>query len=49
MVAKRGLPVTPGSGEVRSEEEALQAAQKIGFPVIIKATAGGGGRGMRAS
>ena len=48
IVAKRGLPVTPGSpGELRSEEEALQAAQKIGFPVIIKATAGGGGRGMR--
>ncbi|MBX3304327.1 MAG: acetyl-CoA carboxylase biotin carboxylase subunit [Nitrospira sp.] len=48
VVAKRGLPVTPGSpGELRSEEEALQAAKKIGFPVIIKATAGGGGRGMR--
>ena len=48
IVVKRGLPVTPGSpGELRSEEEALQAAQKIGFPVIIKATAGGGGRGMR--
>jgi acetyl-CoA carboxylase biotin carboxylase subunit len=48
IVAKRGLPVTPGSpGELRSEEDASQAAQKIGFPVIIKATAGGGGRGMR--
>jgi len=48
IVAKRGLPVTPGSpGELRSEEDALQAAQKIGFPVIIKASAGGGGRGMR--
>jgi acetyl-CoA carboxylase biotin carboxylase subunit len=48
IVAKRGLPVTPGSpGELRSEEEALQAAKQIGFPVIIKATAGGGGRGMR--
>src|SRR4029078_8092247 len=48
IVARRGLPVTPGSpGELRSEEEALQAAQKIGFPVIIKATAGGGGGGMR--
>jgi acetyl-CoA carboxylase biotin carboxylase subunit len=48
IVAKRGLPVTPGSpGALRSEEDALQAAQKIGFPVIIKATAGGGGRGMR--
>jgi acetyl-CoA carboxylase biotin carboxylase subunit len=48
VVAKRGLPVTPGSlGELRSEDDAMQAAQKIGFPVIIKATAGGGGRGMR--
>ncbi|MBK9306142.1 MAG: acetyl-CoA carboxylase biotin carboxylase subunit [Nitrospira sp.] len=48
IVAKRGLPVTPGSqGELRSEEEALQAAKQIGFPVIIKASAGGGGRGMR--
>jgi acetyl-CoA carboxylase biotin carboxylase subunit len=48
VVARRGLPVTPGSpGELRSEEDALQAAYKIGFPVIIKATAGGGGRGMR--
>jgi acetyl-CoA carboxylase biotin carboxylase subunit len=48
IVAKRGLPVTPGSpGELRSEEDTLQAAMKIGFPVIIKATAGGGGRGMR--
>ena len=48
IVARRGLPVTPGSpGELRSEEDALQAAQSIGFPVIIKATAGGGGRGMR--
>jgi acetyl-CoA carboxylase biotin carboxylase subunit len=47
-VAKRGLPVTPGSlGELRNEDDAMQAAQKIGFPVIIKATAGGGGRGMR--
>jgi len=48
IVARRGLPVTPGSpGELRSEQEAMEAAQKIGFPVIIKATAGGGGRGMR--
>jgi len=48
IVAMRGLPVTPGSpGELQSEEDALLAAQKIGFPVIIKASAGGGGRGMR--
>lgn len=48
IVARRGLPVTPGSpGELKSEQEALEAAKKIGFPVIIKASAGGGGRGMR--
>ena len=48
IVAKRGLPVTPGSpGELRSEQDALEAAKSIGFPVIIKASAGGGGRGMR--
>ncbi len=48
IVARQGLPVTPGSpGELRSEEEAMLAAQKVGFPIIIKATAGGGGRGMR--
>ena len=48
IVAKKGLPVTPGSpGELKSEQEALEAATKIGYPVIIKATAGGGGRGMR--
>jgi acetyl-CoA carboxylase biotin carboxylase subunit len=48
IMAHRGIPVMPGSpGEVRSEAEALEAARKIGFPVIIKASAGGGGRGMR--
>ena len=48
IVAKKGLPVTPGSpGELKSEQEALAAAMKIGYPVIIKASAGGGGRGMR--
>ncbi|MCC6965520.1 MAG: acetyl-CoA carboxylase biotin carboxylase subunit [Nitrospira sp.] len=48
VVAKKGLPVTPGSpGELRSEQDAQEAAKNIGFPVIIKASAGGGGRGMR--
>jgi acetyl-CoA carboxylase, biotin carboxylase subunit len=48
IMAKRGLPVLPGSpGELRNEQDALEAARKIGFPVIIKASAGGGGRGMR--
>ena len=48
IMARRGVPVLPGSpGELRNETEALEAARKIGFPVIIKASAGGGGRGMR--
>ena len=45
---KSGIPVTPGSeGIVKNEEEAIKIANEIGFPVMIKATAGGGGRGMR--
>ncbi|MBI3603460.1 MAG: acetyl-CoA carboxylase biotin carboxylase subunit [Nitrospirae bacterium] len=48
LMIRRGIPVLPGSqGELRSENDALEAARKIGFPVIIKASAGGGGRGMR--
>lgn len=43
-----GVPVTPGSdGLVETETEALRIAREIGFPVMIKAVAGGGGRGMR--
>jgi acetyl-CoA carboxylase, biotin carboxylase subunit len=42
------VPIVPGSdGPVDNEKEALSVAQKIGFPVIIKAVAGGGGKGMR--
>jgi acetyl-CoA carboxylase, biotin carboxylase subunit len=45
---KAGLPMLPGSdGPVDSEEKALKIAKDIGYPVIIKAVAGGGGRGMR--
>jgi len=45
---KAGVPTVPGSwGLLSSEKEALAIAQEIGYPVIIKATAGGGGRGMR--
>lgn len=48
IMLRRGIPVLPGSpGEVRNEKEAIEAARKIGFPVIIKASAGGGGRGIR--
>ena len=45
---KAGVPVTPGSkGLITSEEEALKTAHQLTYPVIIKASAGGGGRGMR--
>lgn len=45
-----GVPVTPGSeGIVDDEETALREAKRIGYPVLIKATAGGGGRGMRVA
>jgi acetyl-CoA carboxylase, biotin carboxylase subunit len=48
IMAAAGLPVLPGSdGPVRSPDEACHAVARIGFPVIIKAVAGGGGRGMR--
>ena len=43
-----GVPITPGSGIMVDAETALAEAKKIGLPVMIKATAGGGGRGMRA-
>ncbi len=45
---KAGVPTVPGSdGLLVSEEEGLKSAKEIGYPVMIKATAGGGGRGMR--
>ncbi|MBD3296049.1 MAG: acetyl-CoA carboxylase biotin carboxylase subunit, partial [Candidatus Omnitrophica bacterium] len=45
---KAGVPVTPGSeGLIKDKEDALKQAKRIGYPVIIKATAGGGGKGMR--
>jgi acetyl-CoA carboxylase, biotin carboxylase subunit len=45
---KAGVPVTPGSdGTIDTEQQALKIAKKIGYPVMIKAVAGGGGRGMR--
>ena len=45
---KAGVPVVPGSpGVLESEEQAVGVAKEIGFPVIVKASAGGGGRGMR--
>jgi acetyl-CoA carboxylase, biotin carboxylase subunit len=45
---KAGLPIVPGSsGAVKNKEEAIKTAKSIGYPVIIKAAAGGGGKGMR--
>lgn len=45
---KAGVPVTPGSdGLIRNKEEALKWAESVGYPVLLKATAGGGGKGMR--
>jgi len=49
-VKAAGIPVVPGSdGGVSTEEEAMAAAREIGFPVLIKASAGGGGRGMKVA
>jgi acetyl-CoA carboxylase biotin carboxylase subunit len=43
-----GLPIVPGSPDgITSEEEGIKLAREIGYPVIVKASAGGGGRGMR--
>jgi len=45
---KAGVPILPGSPDaITSEDEAIRLAREIGFPVIVKASAGGGGRGMR--
>jgi len=45
---KAGLPIVPGSvAAIKNKEEAIKIAKKIGYPVIIKAAAGGGGKGMR--
>ena len=48
QMIKAGVPVIPGSdGEVHTAEEALAVAEKIGYPVMLKASAGGGGKGIR--
>lgn len=47
LAEEAGVPITPGSGALENLEDAQGFAEKIGFPLILKASAGGGGRGMR--
>ncbi len=50
LAAKSGVPCVPGSdGVIKNEQQALEVARGIGYPVMIKAVAGGGGRGMRVA
>ena len=48
LMAEAGVPTTPGSDIVASVDDARAVIEKIGYPVLLKATAGGGGKGMRA-
>ena len=48
IMAKAGVPLVPGSdGPLKTEDDALDVADEVGYPVMVKAVAGGGGRGMR--
>lgn len=46
LAAKAGVPIVPGTGLIESADEAVEFAQRVGYPVMIKATAGGGGMGL---
>jgi acetyl-CoA carboxylase biotin carboxylase subunit len=46
-MSEAGVPILPGTGVLEQERELLGAAERIGFPIILKAAAGGGGRGMK--
>jgi len=47
VAQQAGVPLVPGSGLVTDDEEAVAAAERVGYPVLVKAAAGGGGRGIR--
>jgi acetyl-CoA carboxylase biotin carboxylase subunit len=47
LATKYGLPLLPGTSVLRDAEHAIEEARRIGFPVILKASGGGGGRGMK--
>ncbi len=47
LAVERGLPILAGSARVASVDDALRAAARVGYPVMLKAAAGGGGRGMK--
>ena len=47
VAQQAGVPLVPGSGLVTNDEEAVAAAERVGYPVLVKAAAGGGGRGIR--
>jgi acetyl-CoA carboxylase, biotin carboxylase subunit len=49
LAKEAGVPVVPGSEDVGSASEAVEIAEKIGYPVMVKAAAGGGGRGIRVA
>ncbi|HHD11714.1 MAG TPA: ATP-grasp domain-containing protein, partial [Deltaproteobacteria bacterium] len=50
MMKKAGIPVLPGTDEpIKDVEEALKMAKKIGYPIMVKAAGGGGGRGLRVA
>ena len=49
IALKANVPIVPGSGLLSSAEDAVKAAQKLGFPVMAKATGGGGGMGLQVS
>ena len=47
LMKENGVPTTPGTDILRDSQEALKAAEEIGYPVLVKASAGGGGKGIR--